>query len=59
MTGGFADVFNVAGTDALLAGADPVAGGLTRKCKDDFFDEEFEIIFFRENLIAVLKRTVS
>ena len=32
---------------------------LTRKYKDDFFDEKFEIIFFRENLIAVLKRTVS
>ena len=28
VAGGLADVFNVAGTDALLAGADPVAGGL-------------------------------
>ena len=28
VTGGFADVLNVAGTDALLAGADPMTGGL-------------------------------
>ncbi len=28
MAGGLADVFDIAGTDALLAGADPVAGGL-------------------------------
>ena len=28
VAGGLADIFNVAGTDALLAGADPVTGGL-------------------------------
>ena len=28
MAVGFADVFNVSGADALLAGADPVPGGL-------------------------------
>ena len=28
MTGGLADVLNITGADALLAGADPVTGGL-------------------------------
>ena len=33
MAGGFADVFNIAGTDALLAGAHPVTGGLHLACE--------------------------
>ena len=48
MAGGFADVLNVAGADALLAGADPVAGGSSSPVNQGFMGAMPELISSRD-----------